>query len=126
MRIQPMKDLIAEMRAVARGEIPAPAHAASPSVESAEVLLHLLTPDNRDLLRTIRDAKPRSVAALARLTNRAEPDLSRTLGQLEALGLLKIRIVARRRVPTVMVDRVRVEIDPCAMTDRIVTTPVSG
>jgi hypothetical protein len=32
-----MKNLIAEMRAVAQGEIPAPAHASQPSVESAEV-----------------------------------------------------------------------------------------
>jgi predicted transcriptional regulator len=58
MKIQPMKDLMAEMRAVARGEIPAPADAALPSVESAEALLRLLTPDNRSLLRTIRNAKP--------------------------------------------------------------------
>ena len=58
MKIQPMKDLMAEMQAVARGEIPAPPDAAAPSAESAEVLLRLLTPDNRGLLRTIRDAKP--------------------------------------------------------------------
>ena len=68
MKIQPMKELFAEMRAVARGEIPAPPDAAEPSVESAEVLLRLLTVDNRRLLRTIRDAKPQSVAELARLT----------------------------------------------------------
>ena len=126
MKIQTMKDLMTEMRAVARGEIPAPAAAASPSVECAEVLLHLLTAENRDLPRTIRDAKPRSVAALARLTSRAEPGLSRTLEQLEALGLLTMRTVARRRVPTVLVDRVRIEIDPRAMADRIVTTPAGG
>lgn len=126
MKIQPMKDLIAEMRAVARGEIPAPADAAMPSVESAEALLRLLTPDNRSLLRTIRDAKPQSVAELARLTNRAEPNLLRTLGKLEAFGLLKMRRVDRRRVPTVMVDMLRVEIDPYAMADRIETRPAHG
>ncbi|MSO99842.1 MAG: MarR family transcriptional regulator [Acetobacteraceae bacterium] len=126
MKIQPMKDLMAEMRAVARGEIPAPADAAAPSVESAEVLSRLLTPGNRGLLRTIRDAKPRSVAELARLTNRAEPNLLRTLGKLESLGLLRMRTVDRRRVPTVTVDTLRVEIDPHAMADRIVTTPIGG
>ena len=47
MKIQRMKDLIAEMRAVARGEVPAPADAALPSVESVEALVRLLTPDNR-------------------------------------------------------------------------------
>lgn len=121
MKIQPMKGLIAEMRSVARGEIEAPADAASPGVESAEALLRLLTPDNRSLPRMIRDAKPQSVAELARLTNRAEPNLLRTLSNLEAFGLLEIRTVARRRVPKVTVDTLRVEIDPYAMTDRIET-----
>lgn len=126
MKIQPTKDLIAEMRAVARGEIPAPADAALPSVESAEALLRLLTPDNRGLLRTIRDARPQSVADLARLTNRAEPNLLRTLGKLEAFGLLEMRTIGRRRVPTVLIDTLRVEIDPYSMADRIETRPVSA
>lgn len=46
MKIQPMKDLMAEMFAVARGEISVPTDTAEPSVESAEVLLRLLTPDD--------------------------------------------------------------------------------
>ena len=58
MKLQRMKDLEAEMRKVARGEIAAPRDASLPSVESAEALIRLLTPDNRSLLRTIRDAKP--------------------------------------------------------------------
>ena len=45
MKIQPMKDLIKEMRAVARGETAAPADAALASVELAEALLRLLTPE---------------------------------------------------------------------------------
>jgi predicted transcriptional regulator len=125
MKIQPTRSLIAEMRAVARGEIPAPADAAKPSVESAEALLRLLTPDNRVLLRTIRDARPQSVADLARLTNRAEPNLLRTLGKLEAFGLVEMRTIGRRRVPTVLIDTLRVEIDPYAMADRIETLPAT-
>ena len=115
---------MAEMRAVARGEIPPPADAAQPSVESAEVLLRLLTPDNCRLLRTIRDAKPQSVAELARFTNRAEPNLLRTLGKLEAFGLIAMQTVNRRRVPKVLVDTLRVEIDPYAMADRIEALPM--
>jgi hypothetical protein len=38
MNVQPMTELIALMRAVARGEIAAPADAAEPSVESVEAL----------------------------------------------------------------------------------------
>jgi hypothetical protein len=38
-KIQSMDDLEAEMRAVARGEKPAPAHAARPSFESVEAVI---------------------------------------------------------------------------------------
>jgi predicted transcriptional regulator len=126
MKVQPMQDLIAQMRAVARGEAMAPADAAEPTVESAAALLRLLTPDNRNLLRTIRDAKPQSIAELARLTNRAEPNLVRTLGKLEAFGLLEMRTINRRRVPTAKVAMLHVEIDPFAMRDRIEASPSTG
>lgn len=126
MKVQPMKDLIAEMRAVARGERKASADAAGPSVESAEALLRLLTPDNRSLLRTIRDAKPQSIAELARLTNRAEPNLLRTLTKLEAFGLLEMRMVNRRRIPTAKVSMLHVEIDPYVMDDRIEASIANG
>jgi predicted transcriptional regulator len=126
MKVQRFKDLITEMRAVARGEVGAPPDAAMPSVESAEALLRLLTPDNRSLLRTIRDVKPQSVAELARLTNRAEPNLLRTLGKLEAFGLLETRSIGRRRVPTTLVGMLRVDIDPYAMADRIEARPANG
>jgi predicted transcriptional regulator len=119
MKEQRFNDLITEMRAVARGDVAAPPDAAMPSIESAEALLRLLRPDNRNLLRTIRDAMPESVAALARLTNRAEPNLLRTLGKLEAFGLLEMQTVGRRRVPTARISMLRVEIDPYAMADRI-------
>jgi predicted transcriptional regulator len=126
MKVQPMQALIKEMRAVARGEKQPPADAAAPSVESAEALLRLLTPDNRSLLRTIRDAKPRSIAELARLTKRAEPNLLRTIGKLEAIGLLEMRTINRRRVPVATVGMLHVEIDPYAMHDLIEVMPASG
>ena len=90
-----------------------------PQAESAEVLLRLLTADNRSLLRTIRDAKPQSVAELARLTARAEPNLLRTLAKLEAFGLVEMRTVDRRKVPTVTVGMLHLAIDPYTMADRI-------
>lgn len=123
MKIQRMSELEAEMRGVARGEIAAPADAALPSVDSAEALIRLLTPDNRNLLRTIRDSKPRSVAELARLTHRAAPNLLRTLGKLEAFGLLEMRTVDRRRVPTTKIEMLRLDIDPYAMSDKIEMSP---
>ena len=123
MKIQRLNDLKQEMQKVARGEIAAPADAALPSVESAEALMRLLTPDNRSLLRTIRDAKPQSVAELARLTDRAEPNLLRTLNKLEAFGLLEMRMVARRRVPTAIIGMLRLDIDPYTMADKIAASP---
>jgi predicted transcriptional regulator len=123
MKIQRMKQLEAEMRKVARGEITAPSDAAVPSFESAEALIRLLTPDNRRLLRTIRDAKPQSVAELARLTDRAESNLWRTLDKLEAFGLVELRIIDRRRVPLAKVGVLHLAIDPYEMTDRINASP---
>lgn len=126
MKMQSLSGLISEMRAVARGEMAAPADAAGPSASSAEAVVRLLTAENRVLLRMIRDEKPQSVAELARLTKRAEPNLLRTLGKFEAFGLLEMRQVGRRRVPTVLVGKLRVEIDPFAMEDRIEASLVAG
>jgi hypothetical protein len=50
IKIKSHTDLKKEMLAVARGA--APKDAAAPSVESAEVLL---TPENRDLMKILRD-----------------------------------------------------------------------
>ena len=117
MKIQTLAALIGEMRAVARGEIAAPPDAALPSAESAEAVIRLLTPDNRELLRLIRDSKPASVAELSRLSDRAEPNLLRTLAKLEAFGLIEIHRVGRRRMPVTRVSALTIEIDPCAMTE---------
>jgi|SRR4051812_13315897 len=117
-KIQSHKDLRAEMKAVARGEKPAPADAARQSFESAEVLLRLLTPENRMLLRIIRDEHPKSVADLARLSKRAEPNLLRTLGKLEAFGLIDMQSEGRRRVPVSRINKLSVEIDLFSQNDR--------
>lgn len=126
MKVQKLDALEAEMKAVARGEIAAPPDAHLPSIESAEALLRLLTPENRSLLRTIRDAKPQSISELARLTNRAEPNLLRTLGKLEAFGFVEICTMGRRKVPTATIGKLRLEIDPYAMADRIEVGPTPG
>lgn len=118
-KIQNHQDLRRVMKAVARGERSAPLDAAQPSFESAEVLLRLLTPENRTLLRIIRDEQPQSVAELARLSKRAEPNLLRTLGKLEAFGLIEMQSQGRRRVPVSRVSRLSVEIDLFSPNDRV-------
>jgi predicted transcriptional regulator len=117
-KIKSHKEVMEEMKAVARGEKPAPADAATPSFESAEVLLRLLTPENRDLLKIIRDKRPQSVADLARLTHRAGPNLLRTLAKLEAIGLIEMQSAGKRKIPVSIVRKVRLEIDPFSQNDR--------
>ncbi|HAH10677.1 MAG TPA: MarR family transcriptional regulator [Alphaproteobacteria bacterium] len=119
MKRQSLADLETSMRAVARGERRAPKDAREPSVESAAALLRLLTPENRVLLSTIRDRKPQSVSELAKMTARAEPNVLRTLGKLEAMGFVRLRTVARRRVPEVTIKKLRLEIDPFSSSDSI-------
>lgn len=107
-----------DLLAAAKGA-PAPSHAGGLIVESAEALMRLLTPENRELLRVIRDEKPESVAALARLTHRAEPNLARTLGKLEAAGLVAFRQDGKRRAPFTLARSFSVHIDPFSSNDRI-------
>ena len=117
-RIQSLRELHDEMKAVARGQKPAPADAAQPSFNSVEALVRLLTPENRRLLSLIRDRKPESMTELREWTGRAQPNLSRTLAKLEAAGLVAMKPGnGRRKVPEVRVRKITVEIDPCGEQD---------
>ena len=117
-RIQNLRELRDEMKAVARGHKPAPADAAQPSFNSVEALVRLLTPENRRLLSLIRDRKPESMTELREWTGRAQPNLSRTLAKLEAAGLVVMKPGSgRRKVPEVKVRKITVEIDPCGEQD---------
>ncbi len=119
MKIQSLASFEREMRAVARGERPAPADAGRPTFNSVDALLCLLTPDNRRLLAIIRDRKPRSVAELAQLTGRAQPNLTRTLAKLEGAGFITMKKVGRRKTPSATVKKIVVEIDPYSDRDRL-------
>lgn len=119
IKIQSLASLEEEMRAVARGERPAPPDAAVPSFNSVAALVRLLTPENRRLLAIIRDRKPQSVAALAQMAGRAQPNLTRTLAKLESAGFVKMKLVGRRKAPSAAVKRIVVEIDPYSDRDRL-------
>lgn len=119
-RIQSLDSLYQEMLAVARGEREAPPHASEPSVHSAELIVRVLTPENRELLATIRERRPASVSQLAEWTGRAGPNLGRTLEKLEGVGLIEYEREGRRKAPRA-VDRAFVlTIDPFSTSgDRI-------
>lgn len=118
-RIQNLRALREEMKAVARGERPAPADAAKMSFNSVAALMRLLTPENRRLLAVIRERQPQSIAELADLTGRAAPNVTRTLAKLEAAGFVTMKTVARRKVPTADINKIVVEIDPYSENDRL-------
>ena len=119
LRMQSLRSLREEMKAVALGERPAPADAARPSFNSVAAVVRLLTPENRRLLAIIRGGKPQSVADLVRMSGRAQPNLTRTLAKLESAGFITMKAVGRRKVPSVAVRRIVVEIDPCSDRDRL-------
>ena len=103
-KIQGHASLRKEMKAVARGERLAPKDAGGTTFDSVEALLRLLTPQNRALLAIIRDKKPQSIAELAELTGRAQPNLTRTLGKLASIGFVRLTNIDRRKVPTTTVS----------------------
>ena len=118
-KVQSLRSLRKEMKAVARGKRRAPVDAAAPSFNSVEALVRLLTPDNRRLLALIRDRKPESVTALVKLSGRAQPNLTRTLAKLEAAGFITMTSVGRKKVPTAAIGKLTVVIDPYSQRDEL-------
>ncbi|MGH6901105.1 MAG: MarR family transcriptional regulator [Geminicoccaceae bacterium] len=118
-KIQNLGSLRDEMKAVARGEQPAPVDAGKPSFNSVEAVVRLLTPENRRLLAMIRDRRPQSVADLAEMTGRSQPNLTRTLAKLEAAGLITMQAHGRRKAPSAAIRKIVVEIDPYSDHDRL-------
>jgi predicted transcriptional regulator len=119
VKVQSLRSLRAQMKAIARGERPAPADAVRPSFNSVSALVRLLTPENRQLLALIRDRKPQSVAELVKITGRAQPNLTRTLAKLEAAGFITMRVIGRRKAPSAAIKKIVVEIDPYSDRDRL-------
>lgn len=107
------------MRAVARGEGAAPCDAAEASLNSINVLIRLLTHENRELLATIRDRKPQSISELADMTDRSPSELTGTLKELETAGIIRVETIERRQVPILGVARIHVDIDPFSPNDRL-------
>jgi predicted transcriptional regulator len=117
--IQGHASLREKMKEVARGERLAPKDAGGTTFDAVEALLRLVTPQNRELLAIIRDKKPQSIAELAELTGRAQPNLTRTLGKLAAIGFVRMKNVDRRKIPTTTVHSLRINIDPFSQNDRL-------
>jgi predicted transcriptional regulator len=118
-KVQSLRSLREEMKTVARGEGSAPSDAGKPSFNSVDALVRLLTPENRQLLAIIRDRKPQSVAELAEMSGRAQPNLTRTLAKMASAGFITMKTVGRRKAPSVVIKKIVVEIDPYSDRDRL-------
>ena len=53
------------------------------------------------------------------MTGRAQPNLTRTLAKLEAAGFIRMKVVGRRKAPSVSIKKIVVEIDPYSDRDRL-------
>lgn len=119
-KIQSLRDLRAEMTSVLSGEQAAPADANQVSFESAESVTRLLTKENRELLAVIDKDKPASVAELANMVNRAEPNVSRSLSKLADAGFVVLREgKGKAKVPEVKIRHVTIEIDALRWDDHM-------
>ena len=78
---------------------------------SMATMAAVLSEDNRALLRVIRDQRPRSLTALAALTGRRVPNLSRSLRMMEGYGLVALTKNARQTRPTALATEFLVVLD---------------
>jgi len=103
---------------IARGEKPS-AHEPRVWVSSLDALFKVLTEKNMLLLEIIRNAQPQSLTELAQITDRALPNLTRTLRSLERLGIVAIEVKENgKKVPVVLWQGDKVELDFEAVKSR--------
>lgn len=118
--IKSLDDLRAEMLAVAHGEAKVPVDRPKIIFASEDAYLsHVLSAENRKLLRHIIRDKPETIGDLARLSGKTQPNVSRALGVLEGAGLVALEKIGQTRRPVALVRRVHVDIDLASGEDAI-------
>lgn len=81
-------------------------------VTSLDAFAKVLSEKNMLLLEMIRNAQPQSLTELAKMSDRALPNLSRTLHTMEKLGIVEfLEKPDGRKVPTVLCTKVKLEVD---------------
>ena len=81
-------------------------HANAPKIwfESVESMAQVLSTKNQELLKTIKEKKPRSLKELASTSGRQISNLSRTLKNMERYGIVELRKESGSIKPLVCVD----------------------
>jgi predicted transcriptional regulator len=104
-------EMKARTMAVARGERRVAPNEPKVWFTSTESFAKVLSGGNRELLRVIAEKAPGSLDELARLTGKANSNLSRTLRTMEDYGLVVLERGERGRItPKVMHDRVELDL----------------
>jgi len=85
------EEMKARTMAVARGELKPGENDPKVWFTSIESLAQVLSTKNKMLLEIIKKAKPTSLAELAKLSEREESNLSRTLHTMERYGFVILR-----------------------------------
>ena len=97
-----LTDLREEMQAVARGE-------RKPSPRPAASLLSALTTEAMEILALLIREHPPTIAAIADRTGRAQPNVSRSLQRLAALGLVRLNRSGREVTPEPIAASLRID-----------------
>lgn len=97
--------------AIARGEIKPKASDPKVWFDSVESMAQVLSEKNRELLKTIKEQKPKSLSELSRVTGRKMSNLSRTLKNMEQHGIVELRKNNRLLTPLVRVSSFQVVLD---------------
>ena len=103
------EDFKNRMKAILRGEYKPRKDEPKIWFESLKVLGEVLSDRNQDLLRVIIKHEPESLKELSELTGRQVSNLSRSLSNMEDIGLVKLTRNGRRVRPTVLATDFRVE-----------------
>jgi len=78
---------------------------------SMATMAAVLSEDNRALLRLIRDQRPKSLTALAELSGRQVPNLSRSLRMMEGYSLVKLKHDGHGVEPVALATSFKILID---------------
>lgn len=89
--IMPQEQVRKHLLAIARGEYKPRASEPRVWFTSMRSLAEVLSDENRELLKLIRDAQPHSISSLSQMTGRKPGNLSRTLKTMSNYGFIEMR-----------------------------------
>ena len=89
--IMPLKDFQAYTKAIVTGKHKRKRGEPKIWFSSMASLAQVLSDQNRDLLSLIAEQQPESISELARLSDRSQSNLTRTLKKMESYGLVQMK-----------------------------------